>query len=115
MSPDPKIQLPDYRKNRRGRDFCRRRKHFWLILRDLCQFCAQLSRFKKRNLPIATISCSCDQMTVIPSTFWEIFPKYRLFGPFLALFSRRKWHKWISGRSHEISNGSRFSLRLVWP
>ena len=72
MSPDPKIQLPDYRRNRRGRDFCRRRKHFWLICRDLCQFCAQLSRFKKRNLPIATISCSCDQITVIPSTFGEI-------------------------------------------
>ena len=86
MSPDPKIQLPDYRRNRRGRDFCRRRKHFWLILQDLCQFCAQLSRFKKRNLPIATISCSSDQITVIPSTFGAIFPKYRLFGPFLALF-----------------------------
>ena len=66
--------------------FSRRRKHFWLILRDLFQFCAQLSRFKRRNLPIAIISCSCDQMTVIPSTFREIFPKYRLFGPFLALF-----------------------------
>ena len=86
MSPDPKIQLPDYRRNRCGRDFPAAATIFGLNLHDLCQFCAHSSRSKKCNPSVAIISCSCDQMTVIPSTFREIFPKYRLFGPFLALF-----------------------------
>ena len=86
MSPDPENSVAGLSQKPPRSRFSRGRKHFWLILQDLCQFCALLSRFKKCNLPIAIISCSCDQMTVIPSTFTEIFLKYRLFGPFLTLF-----------------------------
>ena len=47
MSPDPRNQLPDYRPEKPPQSvFSRRRKHCWLILRDLCQFCAQLSPFQ---------------------------------------------------------------------
>ena len=42
MSPDPKIQLPHYRRNRRGRDF----PAVAIIFGSFCEICANSVRSK---------------------------------------------------------------------
>ena len=42
MSPDPKIQLPHYRRNRRGRDFSAAAS----IFGSFCEICANSVRSK---------------------------------------------------------------------
>ena len=81
MSPDPKIQLPDYRRNRRGRDFPAAAS----IFGSFCEICANSVRCCRGNIYHKNTIYSMRMHQNLPF-FMKKGPKMVVFWPKIEFF-----------------------------